>query len=98
MNISYNWLKQYIDIDLPAEEVSKILTSIGLEVEGVETFETVKGGLEGFVIGEVKTCAKHPNADKLSVTTVDVGLAILNVVCRTESGSCHRWNNHIQRR
>jgi phenylalanyl-tRNA synthetase beta chain len=81
MNISYNWLKQYIDIDLPAEEVSKILTSIGLEVEGVETFETVKGGLEGFVIGEVKTCAKHPNADKLSVTTVDVGLAILNVVC-----------------
>ena len=64
MNISYNWLKQYIDIDLPAGEVSKILTSIGLEVEGVETFETVKGGLEGFVIGEVKTCSKHPNADQ----------------------------------
>jgi phenylalanyl-tRNA synthetase beta chain len=82
MNISYNWLKQYIDIDLPAGEVSKILTSIGLEVEGVETFETVKGGLEGFVIGEVKTCAKHPNADKLSVTTVDIGAAeVLPIVC-----------------
>lgn len=82
MNISYNWLKQYIDIDLPAEEVSKILTSIGLEVEGIETFETIKGGLEGFVVGEVKTCAKHPNADKLSVTTVDVGGAeVLPIVC-----------------
>lgn len=82
MNISYNWLKQYIDIDLPADEVSKILTSIGLEVEGVEKFETIKGGLEGFVIGEVKTCAKHPNADKLSVTTVNIGGAEdLPIVC-----------------
>ena len=82
MNISYNWLKQYIDIDKPAEEVGKILTSIGLEVEGIETFETIKGGLEGFVVGEVKTCAKHPNADKLSVTTVDVGEPeILPIVC-----------------
>lgn len=82
MNISYNWLKQYIDISLPAEEVSKILTSIGLEVEGIETFETIKGGLEGFVVGEVKTCAKHPNADKLSVTTVDVGGSeLLPIVC-----------------
>jgi phenylalanyl-tRNA synthetase beta chain len=82
MNISYNWLKQYIDIDLPTEEVGIILTSIGLEVEGIETFETIKGGLEGFVIGEVKTCAKHPNADKLSVTTVDIGTGdILAIVC-----------------
>jgi phenylalanyl-tRNA synthetase beta chain len=82
MNISYNWLKQYIDIDLPAEEVGKILTSIGLEVEGIETFETIKGGLEGFVVGEVKTCAKHPNADKLSVTTVDIGQPnLLPIVC-----------------
>lgn len=82
MNISYNWLKQYIDIDIPAEEIGKTLTSIGLEVENIETFETIKGGLEGFVIGEVKTCAKHPNADKLSVTTVDIGGAeALPIVC-----------------
>ena len=82
MNISYNWLKQYINIDLPAEEVSKILTSIGLEVEGIETFETIKGGLEGFVVGEVKTCERHPNADKLSVTTVDIGGEnLLHIVC-----------------
>ncbi len=82
MNISYNWLKQYIDIDMPVEEVSKILTSIGLEVEGIETYETIKGGLEGFVVGEVKTCAKHPNADKLSITTVDIGgTDLLPIVC-----------------
>jgi phenylalanyl-tRNA synthetase beta chain len=82
MNISYNWLKQYIDIDLPAEDVGKILTSIGLEVEGIETFETIKGGLEGFVVGEVKTCVRHPNADKLSVTTVDIGTGeLLPIVC-----------------
>lgn len=82
MNISYNWLKQYLDIDLPKEEVSAILTSIGLEVESVETYEPIKGGLEGFVVGEVKTCAKHPNADKLSVTTVDAGgPELLHIVC-----------------
>lgn len=82
MNISYNWLKQYLDINLPAEEVSAILTSIGLEVEAVESYETIKGGLEGFVVGEVKTCSKHPNADKLSVTTVDVGgPELLPIVC-----------------
>ena len=82
MNISYHWLKQYIDIDLPVEEVGKTLTSLGLEVEGIETFETIKGGLEGFVIGEVKSCAKHPNADKLSITTVDIGAPeLLPIVC-----------------
>lgn len=82
MNISYNWLKQYINIDLPVEEVSKILTSIGLEVEGIEKFETIKGGLEGFVVGEVKTCERHPNADKLSITTVDIDSgSVLPIVC-----------------
>ncbi len=82
MNISYNWLKQYLNIDLPKEEVSSILTSIGLEVEGIETFESIKGGLDGFVVGEVKTCGRHPNADKLSVTTVDIGGAeLLPIVC-----------------
>lgn len=73
MTISYNWLKEYIDIPESAEEIGKVLTSTGLEVEHVEHFSSVKGGLAGLVIGEVLTCAKHPNADKLSVTTVDVG-------------------------
>jgi phenylalanyl-tRNA synthetase beta chain len=73
MTISYNWLKEYIEIPESAEEIGKVLTSTGLEVEKVEPHETVKGGLKGLVIGEVLTCAKHPNADKLSVTTVNVG-------------------------
>jgi phenylalanyl-tRNA synthetase beta chain len=73
MTISYNWLKEYIDIHESPEEIGKVLTQTGLEVESVEAFETVKGGLKGIVIGEVLTCVKHPNADKLSLTTVDVG-------------------------
>jgi len=73
MTISYNWLKDYIDIPESPEEIGKVLTSTGLEVEKVEEHETVTGGLKGLVIGTVVTCAKHPNADKLSVTTVDVG-------------------------
>jgi phenylalanyl-tRNA synthetase beta chain len=82
MTISYNWLKEYIDIPESAEEIGKVLTSTGLEVESVHTFETVKGGLEGIVIGEVLTCAKHPNADKLSLTTVDAGQEKpLHIVC-----------------
>lgn len=82
MTISYNWLKQYIPLTEPAEEVGAILTSTGLEVESIETFETVKGALKGVVIGEVLTCAKHPNADKLSVTTVNVGQEkALHIVC-----------------
>jgi len=82
MKISYRWLKQYIDIPESAEEIGKLLTSTGLEVESVEPFETIKGGLKGLVIGEVLTCAKHPNADKLSVTTVDAGgERPLHIVC-----------------
>jgi phenylalanyl-tRNA synthetase beta chain len=82
MNISYSWLKQYIDINLSPAEVAKVLTGIGLEVEAVESVEKIKGGLRGFVIGEVKTCEKHPDADKLSVTTVDAGEEnLLNIVC-----------------
>jgi phenylalanyl-tRNA synthetase beta chain len=82
MKISYNWLKEYIDIPETAEEIAKVITSTGLEVESVELHETIKGGLSGLVIGEVLTCAKHPNADKLSVTTVDVGEGkILPIVC-----------------
>lgn len=82
MKLSYNWLKQYINIDLSAEKLSPILTDIGLEVEGLEKFQSIKGGLEGIVIGEVKTCRKHENADKLSVTTVDIGTGeLLPIVC-----------------
>ena len=82
MKISYNWLKEFIDLDLGVDETSSILTATGLEVEGVEKFESVKGGLNGLVIGEVLTCEKHPNADKLHVTTVDVGGETpANIVC-----------------
>ncbi|MEA2042557.1 MAG: phenylalanine--tRNA ligase subunit beta, partial [Bacteroidota bacterium] len=73
MKISYNQLKEYIKTNKTAEEIAVILTQTGLETEGIENFESVKGGLEGFVIAEVLTKAKHPNADKLSVTTVDLG-------------------------
>jgi phenylalanyl-tRNA synthetase beta chain len=86
MTISYNWLKEYIDIPESAEEIGKVLTSTGLEVESVHAFETVKGGLNGLVIGEVLTCTKHPNADKLSLTTVDVGgERPLNIVCGAQN-------------
>ena len=82
MIISYQWLLEYLPQPLPVDELSRILTSIGLEVEAVEKAETVKGGLEGLVIGEVLTCVPHPNADKLKVTTVTTGgEAILNIVC-----------------
>jgi len=82
MNISYSWLKQYLDINLSPAEVAKVLTGIGLEVEAVESVEKIKGGLEGFVIGEVKTCERHPDADRLTVTTVDIGEEnLLNIVC-----------------
>jgi phenylalanyl-tRNA synthetase beta chain len=82
MNISYSWLKDYIDIDLSAGELAGILTGIGLEIEAVEEVEKIRGGLEGFVIGQVRSCEKHPDADKLSVTTVDIGGAdLLNIVC-----------------
>ncbi len=73
MKISYNWLRQYIDTGLPPRDVSEILTNIGLEVEGMEEIQSVQGGLEGVIIGEVLTCTKHPNADKLSITTVKLG-------------------------
>lgn len=73
MNISYNWLKKYINIDVTPNELSKILTSIGLEVGGVEEIQTIKGGLEGLVIGHVLTCVPHENSDHLHVTTVDIG-------------------------
>lgn len=82
MNISLNWLKDYLKIDLGVEEICEILTSIGLEVGGYEKFESIRGGLKGLVIGEVKTCESHPDSDHLHVTTVDLGDGRLTpIVC-----------------
>ena len=82
MNISYNWLKRYLPTDLSAEEIARILTDIGLEVEGFEKIETIRGGLQGVVVAEVKTCTDHPDSDHLHVTTVDVGSGEpLQIVC-----------------
>jgi phenylalanyl-tRNA synthetase beta chain len=73
MNISYNWLKDYLEFDLAPEKVTEALTSIGLETDGLEEVESVKGGLKGVVIGKVLTCVEHPNSDHLHITTVDLG-------------------------
>ena len=82
MRISYNWLKNFIDINKTPEELSLILTDIGLEVESLEVEQSIPGGLEGLVVGEVITCEQHPNADKLKVTTVNVGgPELLHIVC-----------------
>ncbi|TVP51218.1 MAG: phenylalanine--tRNA ligase subunit beta [Mongoliibacter sp.] len=81
MKISINRLKDYIKLEQSPEEIADLLTGSGLEVEGIELFESIKGGLEGIVIGEVITCEKHPNADKLSKTTVDIGDQIVPIVC-----------------
>lgn len=82
MKISYNWLKQFLKTDWTPEQTSELLTDLGLEVEGVELYQSVKGGLEGIVVGEVLTCIKHPNADKLKLTTVNIGAdKPLQIVC-----------------
>ena len=81
MKISYNWIKQFLKIDLPPEQVSEILTNLGLEVEGITTFESVKGGLEGVIVGEVLQCSQHPNADRLWITEVDLGTEKVTIVC-----------------
>ena len=83
MRISYNWLKQFIKIDWKSDETAALLTDLGLEVEVVEAFESVTGGLKGIVVGHVLTCEKHPDADKLKITTVDLGdgNAPVQIVC-----------------
>lgn len=82
MHISYNWLKQFIKLDITPEETSEILTDLGLEVEGVSRYESLKGGLKGVVVGHVLSCTKHPNADKLNVTKVDLGIGEpVQIVC-----------------
>ena len=82
MKISYNWVKQFIKTDWDAEKTGELLTDLGLEVEGIDTFESVKGGLEGIVVGHVLTCEPHNNADRLRITTVDIGEAEpVQIVC-----------------
>ena len=82
MKISYNWLKDYLNIDMPPKDLAEVLTNTGLEVEGLEEFISIKGGMEGLVVGEVLTCKPHPNADKLSLTTVNIGGDdVLPIVC-----------------
>ncbi len=81
MKISLNWLQQYIKLDLEVNQISEFLTDTGLEVEGIEEIESIKGGLKGIVIGEVVTCQQHPNADRLKVTTVNIGESVLDIVC-----------------
>src|ERR1700749_4875164 len=82
MKISYNWLKDYIDIDLPAQEAAVILTDIGLEVEEVKEFNGIGNGLKGLVVGWVKHVEKHPDADRLRITKVDIGTGEeLQIVC-----------------
>lgn len=82
MKISYNWLKQFINLDWDAEQTGEFLTDLGLEVEGITPYQSVKGGLEGIVIGHVITCEQHINADKLKVTTVDIGTDTpIQIVC-----------------
>ena len=82
MKISYNWLKQYLKTNLAPEEVAVLLTNCGLEVESIDNFETIKGGLKGVMVGEVISKEKHPDADRLNLTTVDIGTGtLLNIVC-----------------
>ena len=82
MKISYNWLKEYVHTDLSADNAASFLTACGLEVETIETYENIPGGLKGLVVGKVLTCEKHPDADRLKITTVNVGGEMpLNIVC-----------------
>src|SRR5712664_902889 len=82
MTISYNWLSEYLPVTVAPERLSKLLTSIGLEVESLEPYEQLKGGLAGLVIGEVLECSPHPNADKLKLTKVSIGTGEpLQIVC-----------------
>lgn len=82
MQISYNWLKQFIKLDWPSHKTAELLTDLGLEVEGITTFESVKGGLKGIVVGHVLSCENHPNADTLKLTMVDIGAANpVQIVC-----------------
>ena len=86
MNISYNWLKEYVNFDLTPDETAAALTSIGLETGGVEEVQTIKGGLEGLVIGEVLTCTEHPNSDHLRQGSESGKLYMLGWKCKAYLG------------
>ena len=77
MNVSYKWLKEYVDFDLTPQETADALTSCGLEVDALEEVQSIKGGLKGLYVGKVLTCEAHPNSDHLHVTTVDLGNALI---------------------
>ena len=81
MKISFNWLKNYLDFDLSPERTAEILTDTGLEIEGLHKYEEIEGGLEGIVIGQVLSCNPHPDADRLNVTTVNLGNETVQIVC-----------------
>lgn len=81
MKISHNWLQQFLKVSLPKEEISRMLTDLGLEVEGMHSFESIKGGLKGVVVGKVLSCEPHPNADRLKKTTVSIGDTVVPIVC-----------------
>jgi phenylalanyl-tRNA synthetase beta chain len=92
MKISYNWLKDFIDVKLPVEDTEKLLTDLGLEVEGVEVFESIPGALEGLVVGKVLECEQHPNADRLKLTKVDLGEAQpVQIVCGAPNVAKGQW-------
>jgi len=81
LKISHNWLQQFLKVSLPKEEISSMLTDLGLEVEGMHSFESIKGGLKGVVVGKVLSCEPHPNADRLKKTTVSIGDTVVPIVC-----------------
>ena len=82
MKISNNWLQQFIKLDLSSKEISLLLTDLGLEVEGVEVYESIKGSLKGVLVGKIINCIKHPNADRLKITEVDIGKEKnLSIIC-----------------
>jgi phenylalanyl-tRNA synthetase beta chain len=92
MKISYNWLKDFIEIDWPSNKVENLLTDLGLEVEGIESFESIKGSLNGIVVGKVLECAKHPNADRLKLTKVDIGeKEPVQIVCGAPNVDKDQW-------
>ena len=93
MNVSYKWLKEYVDFDLTPQETADALTSCGLEVDALEEVQSVKGGLKGLYVGKVLTCEEHPNSDHLHVTTVDLGTTIdtSHFLKKYLNSSCEWW-------
>ena len=93
MKVSYSWIKDYLNVKLNAIDCAKVLTDTGLEVEGIQEIESIKGGLKGLVVGEVLSCDQHPNADRLKVTKVDVGAETLQIVCGAPNElKAKRWS------